>query len=231
MPSLISIIMRLLGRKEGLTEVHPLYASESEILAEMETSCEIVVNRILADLDGANVDFAQDRDKRFILRVGGVLSAKVFLNFSSRSAEISGVFIEGAFRGQGRCRAFTRALYTALNEIHFLKIELRAVEEGRVVWAALGFHPTHSSWKQHKSTIARAINAVRGETGGDLVDLAHEALDVNGPVAFPVIANLRNPGEGHLSPASFPVVILTSIPDWYGEFEIGNALDEGYLLG
>ncbi|MFK3776917.1 hypothetical protein [Agrobacterium sp. NPDC089420] len=197
--------------------------------AALLSKAESVRHHLVENFEGITVNIGGERG-RHQLAVRGLVNANIDLIFQIKTADIGHVDVELAMREQGCCRRFTQNLHNAIQAIGFEKMSLKAVREGRVAWAALGFRPTPTAWKLRKSSFANGFRSVRDRYPADIADLIDRMILENDFDAFPVLANVNYSGNNRNEYRMMSASVMSNLTDWEGEFLVGEGEYTQYLF-
>ncbi|MCY0147928.1 hypothetical protein OEG84_09445 [Hoeflea sp. G2-23] len=192
----------------------PTQASSPELEdASDSAKAKSVMSHLERNIDGITVSVGSERG-RHQLAVRGSIDANVDLIFQENTADIGRAHVDPAFRGQGRCRCFTQQLHHAVRKIGFEKMTLKAVSEGRVAWATLGFRPTPFAWHLRKARFDEGFSEFRNRYSTDTAELIDGMISENDVNVFPVLANVNRNRESSLQYKEISATILCSLQDW-----------------
>ena len=197
--------------------------------ADMLSMAHSVRQHLLENCEGITVSIS-DETGRHQLTVHGSINAKIDLIFKIKTVDIRHVDVELAMREQGHCRRFIQHLHNAVREIGFQKMSLKAVRDGRVAWAALGFRPTIAAWKLRKASFANAYYRVRHLYSEDVTRLLERLISENDRDSFPVLANVKYTEQDRDKYKEISKGVMDDIKDWDGEFIIEDKEYTQYLF-
>jgi hypothetical protein len=203
---------------------------DAELKDAVRTIAEQVVNGtndIRFELD------KEDWSHKVTAYLTGPITARLVFNASREAVNISDfAVVEQSNRRSGRCRLFLQNMYRELSSEHWKKIELRAVNDGIVVWPALGFHPTIEEWPKRRAILSSLLDTPAQEFRGEPWDgFRKEISTEDDPTVLARIASLPGLLDTPLSPRELGVRLIRSLGEWDGELIVGDIVDERHLFG